>query len=68
MTALGAQCVHPETQKSYIKSISGGKNISAEQVKVRMFSNNFIREHEPYLHSEDFLAAHLCIYSMAVVG
>lgn len=36
MTALGTQCVHPETQKSYIKSISGGKNNSTEPVRVRI--------------------------------
>ena len=34
MMALATRCVHPETQKSYIKSISGGKNNSTEPVKV----------------------------------
>lgn len=34
MMALSTQCVHPETQKSYIKGITGGKNNSTEPVRV----------------------------------
>jgi hypothetical protein len=34
MLALKDKCVHPESQKTYIKSFSGGKNNSPEGFAV----------------------------------
>jgi hypothetical protein len=35
MLALGEKCIHPTSQKPYIKSFSGGKNNSPEGHAVR---------------------------------
>ncbi|EDU49111.1 stress responsive A B barrel domain containing protein [Pyrenophora tritici-repentis] len=45
MLALKEDCIHPTSQKPYIKSFSGGKNISPEG-KSGNFTHGFVVEFE----------------------
>ena len=45
MLALRTQCIHPTTQKSYIKAGSGGRNNSLEAAKAD-YSHAFVMEFE----------------------
>lgn len=39
MLALAHTCLHPETQKPYLKSITGGKDNSIEGIQVAFALN-----------------------------
>ena len=46
MLGLASSCVHPESQKPYIRSAMGGKNNSKEgnQVCAHAFSSSFVHD------------------------